>query len=61
MRKLIVFASTLALSGSMTFAMDEEMMMEASAPSVVVGGSGKIGVKNVDDSSKPDVEQFQLV
>ena len=61
MRKLIVFASTLALSGSMTFAMDEEMMMEASAPSVVVGGSGKIGIKNVDDSSKPDVEQFQLV
>ena len=40
--------------------MDEEMMMEK-APSVAVGGSGKIGIKNVDDSSKPDEEQFKLV
>ena len=61
----MVFVSALALSGSMAFAMeegamDEEMMMEK-APSVAVGGSGKIGIKNVDDSSKPDAEQFQLV
>ena len=48
-------------SGSTVFAMDEEMMMEAPAPSVTVGGSGKIGIKNVDDSSKPDAEQFKLV
>ena len=41
--------------------MDEEMLMEAPAPSVAVGGSGKIGVKSVDDSSKPDVGQFQLI
>ena len=66
MRILIVFSSALALSGNMVFAMqdeamDEEMLMEAPAPSVTVGGSGKIGVKNVDDSSKPDVEQFQLI
>ena len=40
--------------------MDEEMMM-AKAPSVAVGGSGKIGIRNVDDSSKPDAEQFKLV
>ena len=64
-RKLIVFASALALSGSMAFAMeegamDEDMMMEG-APSVAVGGSGKIGIKNVDDSSDPDAEQFKLV
>ncbi|MXZ49249.1 MAG: porin [Rhodobacteraceae bacterium] len=65
MRKLIVFASALALSVSMAFAleedaMDEGMMMEE-APSVAVGGSGKIGIKNVDDSSKPNDEQFKLV
>ena len=65
MRKLIVFASALALSGSMAFAMEEgamdEEMMETSAPSVTVGGSATIGIKNVDDSSKPDDEQFKLV
>ena len=65
MRKLIVFASALALSGSMALAMDEgamdEGMMKEKAPAVVVGGSGKIGIKNVDDSSKPDAEQFKLV
>ena len=31
------------------------------APSVSVGGSGKIGIRNVDDSSKPDDGQFKLV
>ena len=30
-------------------------------PSVSVGGSGKIGIRNVDDSSKPDDGQFKLV
>ena len=65
MRKFMVFASALALSGSMAFAMeegamDENMMMEK-APSVAVGGSGKIGIRNVDDSSEPDDEQFKLV
>ncbi len=65
MRKFMVFASALVLSGSMAFAMDEgamdEEMMMAKAPSVAVGGSGKIGIRNVDDSSKPDDEQFKLV
>jgi len=65
MRKFMVFASALALSGSMSFAMegdamDEGMMMEK-APSVAVGGSGKIGIRNEDDSSEPDAEQFKLV
>ena len=63
-RKLIVLASALALSGSMAFAMeekamDEDMMMEK-APSVAVGGSGKIGIKNVDDGDVA-TEDFQLV
>ena len=40
--------------------MDEGMMMEK-VPSVAVGGSGKIGIRNEDDSSKPDDEQFKLV
>ena len=65
MRKFMVFASALVLSGSMAFAMeenamDEGMMMEK-VPSVAVGGSGKIGIRNVDDSSEPDDEQFKLV
>jgi len=38
--------------------MDE--MMEAPAPSVAVGGSGKIGIKSVDDGSE-ETEDFQLV
>ena len=65
MRKFMVFASALALSGGMAFAMEEdamdkEMMMEAPAPSVAVGGSGKIGFKNMDDGSEM-TEDFQLV
>ncbi len=64
MRKLIVFASALALSGSMAFAMEkdamDEEMMEAPAPSVSVGASGKIGIKNVDDGDEA-TEDFQLV
>ena len=63
MRKLIVFASALALSGSMAFAMEEKAMdemMEAPAPSVSVGASGKMGIKNVDDDDE-STEDFQLV
>ncbi len=71
MRKLIVFASALALSGSMTFAMDEdamdeEMMMEAPAPAVAVSGSAKMGIKNVSsDDTEMDkgmalIEDFQV-
>ena len=65
MRKFMVFASAFVFSGSIALAMegdamDEEMMM-AKAPSVAVGGSGKIGIRNVDDSSEPDAEQLKLV
>ncbi|MDE2760551.1 MAG: hypothetical protein OXH90_09680, partial [Paracoccaceae bacterium] len=64
MKKLIVFASALALSGSMAFAMEEkamdEEMMEAPAPSVSVGASGKMGIKNVDDGDEA-TEDFKLV
>ena len=63
MKKLIVFASALALSGSMAFAMEEgamdEEMMEK-APSVSVGASGKMGIKNVDDNDET-TEDFKLV
>ena len=48
---LNTFTVSLAMEGD---AMDE-------APSVSVGGSGKIGIRNVDDSSKPDDGQFKLV
>ena len=63
MRKLIVFASALALSGSMAFAMEEKAMdemMEAPAPSVAVGGSAKIGIINEDDDSDA-TEDFKLI
>ena len=63
MRKLMIFASTLALYGSMALAMEEDAMdemMEAPAPSFVVGGSGKIGIRNVDDG-KEATEDFKLV
>ena len=63
MRKLIVFASALALTGTMAFAMDDDAMdemMEAPAPSVTVGASGKIGIKNVDDDND-DTEDFKLI
>ncbi|MYG41931.1 MAG: porin [Rhodobacteraceae bacterium] len=64
MRKLIVFASALALSGSMAFAMeegamDEDMMMEK-APSVSVGASGEFGIINEDDDDDSTAD-FQLV
>ena len=54
MRKLIVFTAALALAGSVSYAMEEDKMdemMEAPAPSVSVGASGKIGIKNVDDAA----------
>ena len=72
-RKLIVFASALALSGSMAFAMEKDAMdemMEAPVPSVSVGGSGKIGIKNVSGKNvtitdvelgTADTEDVQLV
>ena len=63
MRKLIVFTSALALSGSMALAMEEAAMDEGmmeKAPSVSVGASGKIGIKNVDDGDEA-TEDFQLV
>ena len=64
MRKLIVFASALALSGSMALAMeegamDEDMMMEK-APSVSVGASGEFGIINEDDDDDSTAD-FQLV
>ncbi len=56
-----VVLNTFTVSNAMDGdAMDEGMMMEK-APSVAVGGSGKIGIRNVDDSSEPDAEQFQLI
>ncbi len=53
MKKIIVFASALALAGGASYAMEEDgmdkdMMMEAPAPSVTVSGSGAMGFENVD-------------
>ena len=66
MKKFIIITSALALAGGISYAMeeeamDEEMMMEAPAPSVTLSGSAEIGIKNVDDSSKPNAETFQLI
>ncbi|MYJ87164.1 MAG: porin [Rhodobacteraceae bacterium] len=63
MRKLIVFASAFALTGSMALAMDDDAMdemMEAPAPSVSVGGSAAIGIINEDDDSDT-TEDFKLI
>ena len=63
MRRIVVFASALVLSSSMSLAMEEDAMdemMEAPAPSVSVGASGKIGIRNVDDDNDA-TEDFQLV
>ncbi|MCY4100860.1 MAG: hypothetical protein OXF46_08050 [Rhodobacteraceae bacterium] len=63
MRKLIVFASAFALTGTMALAMDEDAMdemMEAPAPSVSVGGSAAIGIINEDDDND-DTEDFKLI
>ena len=66
MKKIIVFASALALAGGVSYAMEEDamdkdMMMEAPAPSVSVGASGEIGVKNTDDDDKPNAESVSLI
>ena len=65
MRKFIVFASALALTGTMAFAMEgdamDEEMMEAPAPSVTVTGSGAIGFKHVDMDSDPDADKLKLI
>ena len=65
MKKLITITSVLALAGGVSFAMEEDamdkdMMMEAPAPSVAIGGSAEIGIKNVDDSEKPNAESVSL-
>ena len=71
MKKFMISASALALSGSMAFAMDEdamdeEMMMEATAPSVALSGEAKMGVKNVSsditdkDTGLALIEDFQV-
>ena len=66
MKKFMISASALALSGSMAFAMDEdamdeEMMMEATAPSVTLTGEGELGFKNVDQDTMPNAETLQLI
>ena len=65
MKKIIVFASALALSTGVSYAMEEEamdkeMMMEAPAPSVALAGSGKMGFKNVDDDDD-STDDFALI
>ncbi|MDE2761043.1 MAG: hypothetical protein OXH90_12185 [Paracoccaceae bacterium] len=64
MKKIIAIASALALFGSVSYAMEEEAMdemMEAPALSVALGGSAKIGIKNVDDDAKPNADSIHLV
>ena len=61
MKKIIVFASALALAGGASYAMeedamDEEMMMEAPAPSVTLTGSGEMGFENVDDDKDTGIQ-----
>ncbi len=70
MKKFMISVSALALSGSMAFAMDEEamdeeMMMEAPAPSIALSGEAKMGVKNVSSDNEDDdglalIEDFQV-
>ncbi len=64
MKRFIVFTSALVLAGSVSYAMDEEMdkemMMEAPAPSVTVGGSAAIGIINEDDDNDA-TEDFKLI
>ena len=64
MKRFITITSALALFGSVSYAMEEDKMdemMEAPALSVTLGGSAKIGIKNVDDDSKPDADSIHLV
>ncbi len=70
MKKFIVFLSSVALVGSVSYAMDEEaaegemmdeaVAMEASAPSVKVSGSAALGIKSVDDGNDA-TEDFSLI
>ncbi len=65
MKKFIVYLSSFALAGSVAYAMneavDEEMMMEAPAPSVSLTGEAELGFKNVDKDSEPDAESMHLI
>ncbi len=67
MKKFIVFLSSVALVGSVSYAMDEEamdgemMMEEAPSVAVMLGGSAKMGIKNVDDEAKPDSDGLSLI
>lgn len=64
MKKLITITSALALAGSVSYAMeeaDEEMMMEAPAPSIAVSGGAKLGVKNVSTSPSEDSDGMALI
>ena len=61
MKKIIVFASALALAGGASYAMEEDamdkdMMMEAPAPSVTLAGSGEMGFENVDDDKDTGIQ-----
>ena len=63
MKKFIVFTSTVALVGTVVYAMDDDAMdemMEAPAPSVSVGGSAAIGIINEDDDDDA-TEDFKLI
>lgn len=64
MKKLITITSALALAGSVSYAMeeaDEEMMMEAPAPSIAVSGVAKLGVKNVSTSPSKTSDGMALI
>ena len=66
MKKFMISVSALALSGSMAFAMeedamDEEMMMEAPAPSVTLTGEAKMGIKNVSSSPSLSTDGLALI
>ena len=73
MKKFILLISFFVLASGVSYAMeegehaegmdamDEEMMMEAPAPSVTLTGEAEIGFKNVDDDDKPNAETIQLV
>ena len=55
MKRILAIISAFALSTGVANAMeeeamDDEMMMEAPAASVTLAGSGKMGIKNVDDA-----------
>ena len=63
MKKILAIISVFALSTGIAYAMEEgdEMGMEAPAPSVTLGGSAAMGIKNEDDDSDPEAESFSLI